>query len=226
MGLQRHYRLGLFSDVTINMEFKAHKLILSSQSGYFYNFFSKPKNNTTNVVTHIYGNSQAVQSMISFKYGVRYKPDVNHDPAAAALVHIDTYALAEEYQVDGLKELAKFKFDTLVFSLRRFDGSFVRVITEVYESANASVLTDREFQKTVAEVAYENLDELRDLPDFCGASTRFPKFRADLGQYGASGPREFRYICQYCSRLWVSERAMKDNRTDRCDCPKYRKSLM
>ncbi|KAK2812813.1 hypothetical protein FQN50_001142 [Emmonsiellopsis sp. PD_5] len=223
----------LFSDVTIKVgekEIKAHKLILSAQSAHFRDIFLKPENltqspsfefmqKTTNVVVKIDDDFEAVQSMISFMYGDRYKPRTN-DHAAIAFSHVKTYALAEKYKVDGLKEFAKFNFNTLVFSFWHFDERFVRVIEKVY----SSVLIERAFQETVAEADYENLKELRCYPGFQDAYDRIEKFQVDLEKYSASEPRVFRYICEYCKCLWVVERVMKDNHTDRCDCPEYRKS--
>ncbi|KAK2765272.1 hypothetical protein FQN53_006926 [Emmonsiellopsis sp. PD_33] len=226
--LQKYFWSSLFSDVTIRVdkrEFKVHKIVLSSQSSYFSDLFSKPSNETTNDVVELDDDPLMVRSMILFMYGHRYGHNGFYLGGTddtlnrySGITHVKMYTLAKKYQANGLEKAAKGNFDTHLFR-PNIPHNFASVIREVYA---LSLQMSIELRDTVVKAAFEKFGQFKDDGSLLEVFDDIKEFRIDLTEYRASGPTRVRFVCHYCYRIWELDRAVKNINTDCCDCDGYR----
>ncbi|KMU74568.1 hypothetical protein CISG_04275 [Coccidioides immitis RMSCC 3703] len=153
----KRYGYGLnsqFADLTIRVadeEFKVHKVVVCGQSEFFSRMFSSDwKENVNNEVKLGEVDPSAVEAMIHFMYGIDYDSSGSgRGRVSPVFFNTQVYALAEEYEVQKLKQLAKEKFATSVRACWDMDD-FPPVIVEVY---NTTPSADRGLRDTCWKAA-------------------------------------------------------------------------
>ncbi|KAL4969780.1 BTB/POZ domain-containing protein [Aspergillus stella-maris] len=117
--LKSWYRTAKFTDVTIitpEKEFRVHKLVICSQSGYFARMFSGNwliSETHKNTVKLEGDDSRFVQTMIDFMYGFAYDT-TKYGNMSPMMFHVAAYPIADKYDVTKMEEHIKEKFERLV----------------------------------------------------------------------------------------------------------------
>ncbi|KAK8239386.1 BTB/POZ protein [Phyllosticta capitalensis] len=174
---------GQYTDATIECNgkiFPVHKAIICSQSAYFSNAFNSSHGFREAVSSTIHlGDTKAcvVDSMVTYMYTGRYPHYAPYD--TTELLHcVDVYAIAEMYQVQGLKEFATAHFkDCIVFNLT--STIFPKVVKDIYES---TVDGSRGLRDAVSNAAARSIrdDDTLNNSKFNKALDEVADFRKDV----------------------------------------------
>jgi len=123
-----------YADLIINcgaMSWKAHKVIVCSQSkvlkaacrGFF-------KETTTGIIELPDDDPKIVQLMLSFFYTTDYEMDFKEAPGRILQMHVQTFTLADKYDVPALMSLAKQNYEELLMTASFQD--YLGSIPDVY----------------------------------------------------------------------------------------------
>ncbi|KAK5170364.1 uncharacterized protein LTR77_004951 [Saxophila tyrrhenica] len=133
-GLQNVWANARYSDFTIGCgerKWKAHKVVVCSQSDFFHKACDGEfKEAQTGVVTLKEDDPNVVEVMLHFMYHFDYE-DEGHGGLAPLMLNAYLFVMADKYQVDGLKALAKDKFLKRTTSQWN-TSSFAEVISVAY----------------------------------------------------------------------------------------------
>ncbi|QVM07886.1 hypothetical protein D8B26_002583 [Coccidioides posadasii str. Silveira] len=199
-SLKGYLASGQFADLTIRVadeEFKVHKVIVCGQSEFFSRMFSSDwKENVNNEVKLGEVDPSAVEAMIHFMYGIDYDSSGSSRGRVSPLFfNAQIYALAEEYEVQKLKELAKEKFATSVRACWDMDD-FPPVIVEVY---NTTPSADRGLRDVIVNTCVEHIEPLLLKEAFLDVLESCNHFAADIARQLASKPsKPSKYRCSQC----------------------------
>ncbi|KAI9809482.1 MAG: hypothetical protein M1826_003896, partial [Phylliscum demangeonii] len=93
---------------------------------------------------------------------IRESPPTDLLECSALTVHARMYAIADKYQIPGLKDLSKRKFSTTVTD-KWNNESFSHAVRVVY---NSTPQNDRGLRDVVARIGREHIHALRDRGEF------------------------------------------------------------
>ncbi|KAI9784671.1 MAG: hypothetical protein M1816_000787 [Peltula sp. TS41687] len=210
-----------YSDLVIRckgQDFNVHKVVLCGQS----KFFSKAcdgewKEGAEGVIDLKDDDVQVVEAMLQFLYATDYDSNKIVSPM---LFNIRVYVLADKYDIEPLKKLAKAKFEKAMWSCWKMDD-FPDAVAEVYGS---TMPTDRSLRGPVAEVSYENLQQLLKDDGFGATLEQTVGFAADVIRLGAAEQKGQpaqggnsalkKYLCPDCDRSW--EGVLVPSRAEYC----------
>ena len=142
--------------------------------------------------------------MVHFMYYLDY--DVPSDQSAMSF-HARAYQIADKYDVQSLKQLARTKFSTTVVKLEGWDNDeFPTVISLVWST---TLPNDRGLRDVVATASYKNLGALMERQSFIDELTANGPFAVEvirLQRNGSSISRRYhlgfdntpRYRCDKC----------------------------
>ncbi|RDW86231.1 uncharacterized protein DSM5745_02873 [Aspergillus mulundensis] len=180
--LKSYYRSSKFTDLTITtseQEFKVHKLVLCSQSGYFARMFNGDwKETHTNMVKLEGDDPYFVQTMIESMYGIEYTT-ADHGVMSTMMFHVAAYQIADKYDVPNLKDYAKKKFEHAVKANWAMDD-FPPTIVEVYRT---TPMSDRGLRDPIVRVVGDHYFDLTLRESFMKVLEEAPGFGADMTRH-------------------------------------------
>ena len=147
-----------YSDLTITTQtrsFKVHKTIICSQSKVLAAMSDAgfKESSTANLLLE-HDDPAAVECMIKFLYSGDYDDDTT-DINSCLMSHVRVYALAEKYDIEGLKCLAAVKVDDIA------DGDmckdFHAIVAAVFETTPSS---DRGLRDVVSRICANHIDAI------------------------------------------------------------------
>ncbi|GAD94933.1 BTB/POZ domain protein [Paecilomyces variotii No. 5] len=182
-NIQKFYNSSTFSDFTIatkGQEFKVHKLIVCSQSGYFARFFERDwKEVTENVIRLDEDDPRAVEAMINFMYGFTYdNSGSEHGRVSPMLFNIRVYQIATKFDIPKLKNEAQGNFNNAIKKCWEMDD-FPTAIEDAYEPTTSA---DRGLRDAVVTVSVNHIDHLLKKDNFKGGLSKTTGFAADIVQ--------------------------------------------
>ncbi|PWY80864.1 hypothetical protein BO94DRAFT_548160 [Aspergillus sclerotioniger CBS 115572] len=163
--------------VTKDREFKAHKIILGSQSNHFSRMFQRPWKETKENLIDLHDDDPAIiEEMLRFMYGFSYTP--RSDTIPPLLFHVKAYRIGDKYEIPGLKDAAK---RTFVKDVKRDwkSDAFVSAIKEAYTT---TMPTDRGIRDPLVNIAMQHIDTFMQEEEFKRALRETVGFGCDLFQ--------------------------------------------
>ncbi|KAJ4016175.1 hypothetical protein NW766_004365 [Fusarium irregulare] len=176
-----------------------------------------------------------VEAMVHFMYHLDY--DVPSEQSAMSF-HATVYQIADKYDVQSLKQLARTKFSTTVMKLEGWDkAEFPSVISLVWRT---TLPKDRGLRDIVATASYKNLAALMEKKAFIDELTANGPFAVEvirLQRNGSSISRRYhlgfdntpRYHCDKClysfdfgNKRWSSEDVSRLSNSGPTYCPMCR----
>ena len=118
--------------------------------------------------------------------------------------HAQMYALSDEYDIQDLREEALWKFEQAIKAKKGHSDEFpylVEVIATVYATTPDS---DRGLRDVIVAFGAENLERMRDLPEFKSAVIRVPIYLTEvLPKFfnRLEGELGYRMKCPKCNQL-------------------------
>ncbi|KAJ9194390.1 hypothetical protein DTO164E3_5368 [Paecilomyces variotii] len=196
-SFQSFFASSTFSDLTIvtkDQEFKVHKLIVCSQSGFFARLFKQNwKEAEENVVRLNEDDPRAVEAMVHFMYGFNYNNSGSeHGRVSPMLLNVKVYQVADKYDIPKLKAQAKENFTVAINKCWEMDD-FPTAIEDAYSTTTSA---DRGLRDPLVSLSLEHIDILLDNEDFKQALRNTLGFAADLVQRNAKGKL---YLCPCCT---------------------------
>lgn len=126
--------------------------------------------------------SDVVQAVIFWAYHGFYSASCGNDPDVDGLLpatmHAKVYALAEEWQVAGLKEFAAFEFGRLAEKLD-WNRDLLEAVSVIYTSTRETV---RAMRDSVSELAGAKWKEWEGIDSFQQLLGSLPGFGADVAR--------------------------------------------
>ncbi|KAF2434942.1 hypothetical protein EJ08DRAFT_385400 [Tothia fuscella] len=190
---------GKYTDLTVSCQddtYRVHKAIICNQCS----FFAKAcdggfKEANTNEINLVEDESCAVQAMFQFLYTCTYSDKVSFvegaDLVCEMSLHIKVYALADKYDIPGLKAHALDRFDKQVKAeFPKEIPSFSKFKHAVQEIYTTTPHTDRDLRDIVVALAAQYSKEL------FGSEVGFAKMMDDVGEFGKD-------LSEYMSSKWV-----------------------
>ncbi|KAJ9306773.1 hypothetical protein DTO217A2_3760 [Paecilomyces variotii] len=142
-SFQSFFASSTFSDLTIitkDQEFKVHKLIVCSQSGFFARLFKQNwKEAEENVVRLNEDDPRAVEAMVHFMYGFNYNNSGSeHGRVSPMLLNVKVYQVADKYDIPKLKAQAKENFTVAINKCWEMDD-FPTAIEDAYSTTTSGI---------------------------------------------------------------------------------------
>lgn len=198
-GIRSSLTSGYFSDLKIfseNQEFKVHRLVVCTQSEYFYRLLGGEWAETINKEIYLKeDHPHAVEAMIRFLYGIDYdsksslqsssgfqnsssdeKNSTEYAQLSPILLNVMVYQLGDKYIIPQLKLQAKEKFEKLLKTSWAADD-FPIAITEAYERTTKD---DRGLRDPLVAITHEHFDVLKKRDGFNNVLETVVGFAADL----------------------------------------------
>ncbi|KAK0631481.1 hypothetical protein B0T14DRAFT_532219 [Immersiella caudata] len=216
-ALKGYHNSATFSDAVIrcgNKEFKTHRLVLSSHSGFFVKMCTGKhilwvrltgvpyfQESETGIITLEEADERVVEAMVYFLYHFDYS---NTQGISSMVFNAQMYSLADRYMIAALKHIAKEKFETAIKTGWAMDD-FLLAITDVYESTPED---DRGLRDLVLDVSHTNLGKLLENARFQELLRDTPRFAAEMVSYGPEKSRRDaaeRYRCPSCTKVNILE---------------------
>ncbi|KAL2867048.1 uncharacterized protein BJX67DRAFT_388264 [Aspergillus lucknowensis] len=180
--LKSYYLSSKFTGMTIitaEKEFKVHKLLACSRSGYFARMFDGDwLESATNTVKLQEDEPLFVQAMIDFMYGIIYD-STEHGQTSSILFHVGAYQIADKYDIPQLKEHAKSMFEDLVTIAWNMDD-FPPVISAVYQTIP---ICDRGLRDPLVHAGSQNFSDLLEKTNFVEVFDSTPGFASDMAKH-------------------------------------------
>ncbi|CAG7561070.1 unnamed protein product [Fusarium equiseti] len=178
-NLKRYCNNKDLSDATIRCgekEFSVHKLVLFSHSEYFVKQLSGQwKESIEGVINVADFDVTVVEAMVHFLYHQDYY--VPSEQSAMAF-HATMYQIADKYDVQSLKQVARAKFSTAVVELEGWDEvEFPSVISLVWST---TLPNDRGLRDVVSATSLKNLAALLEKDSFIEELTVNGLFAVEL----------------------------------------------
>lgn len=157
-GTTRLLTSGKYSDLTITTRthsFKVHKAIICTHSKVLAAMSDAgfKESSTANLLLE-HDDPAAVECMIKFLYTGDYD-DNTTDVNSSLMFHVRVYALAEKYDIEGLKRLTEFGVEEIA------DGqmcqNFPAIVAAVFESTPSS---DRGLRDVVSRICANHIDAI------------------------------------------------------------------
>ncbi|KAI1964886.1 hypothetical protein LOZ58_001577 [Ophidiomyces ophidiicola] len=200
-GLKRYLASGKFADFTIRVageEFKAHRVIVCSQSEFFTKLYDNEwKETAENKIDIEDAEPDVVEAMISFMYNGDYDSSGGAFGRTSSLfLTARVYRLAEKLGVPRLKEKTEQKFEDAARTCWNMDD-FTPVIQEVYATTSQ---TDRGLRNLIVKICIMNLASLLKKEEFVSVLEDCAPFSADIAQMLAKNSTVLRdkYQCPSC----------------------------
>ena len=147
-----------YSDLTITTQtrsFKVHKAIICTHSKVFAAMSDAGfKESSTAELVLEHDDPAAVECMIHFLYSGDYDDDCT-DEYSSLMSHVRVYALAEKYDIEGLKRLAAVIFDEIAEGL--MCEEFPAIVAAVFETTPSG---DRGLRDVVSRICADHIDEV------------------------------------------------------------------
>ncbi|KAL4906824.1 hypothetical protein BDW74DRAFT_149687 [Aspergillus multicolor] len=186
-SLKSYYRSSKFTDLTITtseQEFKVHKLVVCSQSGYFAKMFNGDwLESRTNTVKLEGDDPYFVQTMIDFMYGIEYTT-TDHGVMSSMMFLVAAYQIADKYDVPNLKDHTKKKFEHAVKVNWEMDD-FPPTIVEVYRT---TLMSHRDLRDPIVRVVGNHYFDLTLKEGFMKVLEETPGFGADMTRHFSLRP--------------------------------------
>ncbi len=158
-----------YSDLTITTQtrsFKVHKAIICTQSPVLAAMSDAGfKESSTGTLALQHDDPATVQRMITFLYTGNYDPedpditdteDDDPSPGPSLMANTLVYSIADKYDIEALKTLAKAKFQALA-SVAWDCDEFPAIVATVFDSTPN---TDLGLRGVVSQICAERIDEL------------------------------------------------------------------
>jgi len=215
-GLLSLLASGKYSDLTIQcgeVGVAVHRAVLCPRSKFFAKACDGPFEEASSGKVNLEGDDPyTIERMLSYLYTLDYSDNSavrpllptgqnwplllsNEESKSVLELDAQVYAIAEKYDISGLKDLAKHKYKLALGNCS--GGDFLRSIQQVYQLTPPS---DRGLRDLVIEYTSAHMTELRAKNEFTVAIEDIPGFCVDLLQAvlnAQAAPSQKRH-CKFC----------------------------